>query len=122
MSDSTTGAAVKAPWQDRTAQVTFLLAVALNLLLFILVLLAREPLEQGITTAGGDRFGTPVGDPYSALILPIIGLIAWLAGGLLGYFYYKVRDEAPVAYIVWGAVVVIELATWAPAISLIINI
>jgi hypothetical protein len=115
MSNTSTETAGQALWQDRIAQISLGLAVVLNLLLFVLVLLARQRLDEAIAASNG-------GGPFNVLMLPIIGLVAWIVGGVLGYFFYTVRDEPPIAYIIWGTVVLIELATWVPAVALIINL
>lgn len=97
--------------QDRVAQLTLGLAILLNMALFAFVLLANRRLAQAIADSATA--------PPSVFILPVIGLVAWLLAGVLGYYYYAIRDETPVAYIVWGATVLIQLATWVPALSLI---
>lgn len=92
------------------------LAIVLNVILFALILIANRQLEEAIAN-------TPEAGPLTnALILPVIGLVAWLVGGALGAFFYFARNEAPIAYIVWGAVVLIELATWVPALALMIDV
>lgn len=106
--------------QDRAARLTLGLAILFNIALFALVLLANQRLTEAIADASSapgdvDQFRVP----SSAFILPIIGLVAWLLAGVLGYYYYAVRDENPVAYTVWGVTVLIQLATWVPVLSLI---
>ena len=123
MSESATQTAGPAFWQDRATQISLGLAIALNLLLFALVLLANQQLEEAVAGAvnisdGADRFAAPA----NALILPIIGLLSWLIGGVLAYFYFSVRDEAPMATIIWGAVILIEVATWVPVLNLLIDL
>jgi hypothetical protein len=123
MANSTTPSAGRTIWRDRAAQGTLGLAIILNLLLFLLVFVAADRLADGITTSGSssgsvDRFGAP----SNALILPIIGLIAWLSAGALGYFYYEARSEIPIAYTIWCAIVLIELATWVPVLALLLNL
>jgi uncharacterized membrane protein len=68
--------------------------------------------QSGIT----DRTGSPFG----LLILPLIGLIAWILAALIGYYYHQVRRDEPVAYIVWGATVLIEVATWVGLLNLVL--
>jgi uncharacterized BrkB/YihY/UPF0761 family membrane protein len=106
-------------WRNRLTQISLGLAIVLNLLLFILVLTTNQQLQEAI--AGGisgsaNRFGAP----SDALILPVIGLVSWIIGGALAYFYFKMRNEAPMATIILGAVILIELATWVPVLSLLI--
>jgi hypothetical protein len=107
-------------WRDKAAQISLGLAVVLNLLLFVLVLLTHQQLEDAVTAAEAAA-GPGTGGQYSTLILPIIGLASWLSGGALGAYYYRWRVEAPIAYIIWGAVVLIEVATWVPVLTLIVN-
>jgi Mn2+/Fe2+ NRAMP family transporter len=100
------------------ARISLGLAIALNLLLFVVILFARPGLDEAITLSNA----VPGEAAYDALILPIIGIAGWVVGGALGLFYYNARDEAPMAYIIWGTVVLIELATWVPAITLIFGL
>lgn len=123
MANSTVPGTGQAVWQDRAAQATLGLAIVLNIVLFVLVFLTYDQLTETIAGSGGlsgsdDRFGSPA----NALILPIIGLVSWLLAGALGLFYYTARDQASIAYTIWGTVVLIELATWVPILSLIIGI
>lgn len=101
--------------QDRVARISLGSAIALNLILFALVLLANQQLSDAIA-------GAPdVGRPPNAYVLPVIGLVAWLVGGALGAIFFIARDEAAIAYIIWGSTVLIQLATWVPALALLIN-
>lgn len=118
MSNSPARTAAQALWHDRVARVSLGLAIALNLLLFALVLLAKQSLDEALAASSAG----PTGGRHEALIVPIIGLVAWIVGGGLGAFYHNVRDEAPIAYIIWGAVVLIELATWVAVLNLIIDL
>ena len=123
MADSTEPLNGRALWRDRGAQVTLGLAVVLNILLFLLVILTNDRLAESIANSGTklgsvDRFGPP----SSAIILPVIGLITWLLAGALGFFYYAVRDEASIAYTVWGASALVVLATWVPVLGLIFDV
>ena len=123
MANSTSSSTGRPVWQDQATQGTLGPAVILNLLLFILVLVAYDRLADAIAASGGssgsvDRFGAP----SNAVILPIIGLIAWVSAGALGYFFYSARDEKTIAYTVWGAIILIELATWVPVLALLLNL
>ncbi|HSG16894.1 MAG TPA: hypothetical protein VLE70_11315 [Anaerolineae bacterium] len=123
MVNSTTPPAGRALWHDRAAQGTLGLAIVLNILLFILVFVAADRLADAVAVSGSssgsaDRFGAP----SNALILPIIGLVAWLSAGALGCFYYVARSQRPIAYTIWGAIVLIELATWVPVLALLLNL
>ena len=123
MANSASSSTGRPVWQDQAAQGTLVPAVILNFLLFILVLVTHDRLADAIAASGSssgsvDRFGAP----SNALILPIIGLIAWVSAGALGYFYYIARDEKSIAYTVWGAIILIELATWVPVLALLLNL
>lgn len=107
-------------WQDRLAQAVAITAVALNGLLFACLcaiysrLPALVPLhfnEGGIA----DRIEAPL----YLFVLPLVGLIVWLANGMLGWFFYHWRGERPLAFILWGAAVVVQLATWAAVLGLL---
>jgi uncharacterized membrane protein len=62
-----------------------------------------------------DRYGSPAG----LYILPLIGLIAWLTAALLGWYFHQVRGEKPVAYVLWGTTVAIQLAAWLALVNLL---
>jgi len=118
MAKSTAPTTLRTVTQDRAAQFTIGPAILLNILLFILVLLSHDRLVETMTASNNaGQFSSP----SSAFVLPIIGAVAWLLTSALGYYYYGIRDEAPVATIVWGTAIVIQLATWVPIMSLIIN-
>jgi hypothetical protein len=132
MSNSATEKVGQPLWQDRAAQVSLGLAILLNLILFLVVFLAHQQLNEAVTAgsvaAGGisgavDPAPAPnAGAPFNVLILPIIGLVSWIVGGALGAYYYSPRTDAPMAYIVWAAVALIGLATWVPVLSLILKL
>ena len=123
MANSTTTGSGRAIWQDRAAQATLSLAIVLNIALFALVFVTNDQLSEAIAgSAGVSGSGDPFSSPSSALILPIIGLVSWLLAGALGLFYYTTRDQASIAYTIWGAAVLIELATWVPVLGLITGV
>jgi uncharacterized membrane protein len=107
-------------WRDRVMQFSMGAAIVLNVALFAVVAaqFGRLPDEVPLHFDGPgqvDRFGSPAG----LYVLPLIGLITWLTAALLGWFFHQVRDEKPVAYIVWGTTVAIQLATWLAIINLL---
>lgn len=128
MSNSITKTAQQPIWRDRAARIGLGLAVSLNLLLFVLVLLTYQQLNEAMASASGisgavdGTIAPNAGQPFNVLILPIIGLVSWLVGLALGAFYYNARKDRPMAYIVWAAVVLIGLATWVPILSLIFDV
>ncbi len=108
-------------WPERRSLFLIGAAVALNLTLFafLSVIYSRLPAEVPLHFSQigvVDRTGSPSG----LFILPLIGLVAWIAAVILGWFFYFLRHEKPVAYIVWGVTVVIELATWIAVVGLIL--
>jgi hypothetical protein len=119
MANTTAPKNARVIWQDRLAQLTLGLTIVLNMALFILVFLTYDQLTEAIagSVASDDRFGLP----SSALILPVIGLVSWLLAGALGFFYHARRDQASIAYTVWGAAGLIQLAVWVPVLRLIIS-
>lgn len=107
-------------WRDRLAQMTWATAVTLNAFLFAYLcaiynrLPALVPLhfnESGIA----DRLGTPA----NLFILPLAGLTVWLVNGVLGWLFYHWRGEQPIAYILWGTAIVVQLAAWAAVLGLL---
>ncbi len=107
-------------WRDRTALLLASAPVILNITLFAFLATAYSRLPEEVPLHYNqvgiiDRSGSPAG----LFILPLIGLVAWTTTGLIGWFYYAVRLERPVAYIVWGITVVIEVAVWVALLGLI---
>jgi hypothetical protein len=107
-------------WRDRAALLLASAPVILNLTLFAFLATAYSRLPEEVPLHYNqvgiiDRAGSPAG----LFILPLIGLVAWTTTGLTGWFYYAVRLERPVAYIVWGITVVIEVAAWVALVGLI---
>ena len=99
-------------WLERRSLLLISTAVALNLTLFafLSVIYSRLPAEVPLhfsQVGVVDRAGSPSG----LFVLPLIGVVAWIAAVILGWFFYFLRHEKPVAYIVWGVTVVIELGT-----------
>jgi len=107
-------------WHDRIFGICLGATFLLNSLLFALltILINRLPAEMALHfDAQGqiDRFGSPA----SLILLPLTGLITFLVAIALGWFYYQNRSQKPLAYIVVGAAVLIELATWVALAGLI---
>jgi hypothetical protein len=119
MSNATTETVTRPIWRDRAAQISLGLAMLLNLLLFVLVLLAHQQLNEAMDAAAG---APDNGQAFNSLVLPIIGLVTWVIGGALGAFYYRIRGEAPMAYIIWAAVAFIQMTTWVPVLTMIVDL
>jgi hypothetical protein len=105
---------------DRAAQVTLALAAVLNALLFIYlaVQFGRLPAELPLhfnRLGQVDRIGPPAG----LFVLPLAGLLTLLINGVVGWWFYLGRKERPVALVLWGAAVVVQVAAWAAVFGLI---
>jgi hypothetical protein len=107
-------------WPDRGALLLVGASVVLNLALFAFLSVIYGRLPEEVPLHFGeigivDRYGSPSG----LFVLPLIGLVTWVAAIILGWFFYFPRHEKPVAYIVWGITLVIELATWVAVVGLV---
>ena len=106
-------------WRDRVMQFCVGASIILNVALFAVIAsqIGRLPEEVPLhfdNLGRVDRFGPPT----DLFVLPLIGLISWLSAALLGWYFHQVRDEKPVAYILWGTTVIIQLAAWLAVINL----
>lgn len=95
-------------------------AVGLNLLLFGLLttLYSRlpNPTPLHFDAAGAvDRWGTPSG----LFVLPVAGFSAWVINGVVGALFYRQAQNRPVAFVIWGAALLLQVATWIILIGLI---
>jgi hypothetical protein len=105
-------------WRDRLALA--LLGVGFLALLVLIGLLCLRfpslpmlmPLHFDVAGAP-DRFG-PRGQMF---IIPLIGLLAFLANGVLGVVAY--RRERVASYMLWGGAVLTQLLAWAAALGLL---
>jgi len=107
-------------WPDRKALILVGASVILNLLLFAVLSVINSRLPEQVPLHFS-RFGVVdrTGSPSGLFILPLIGLVAWIAALVAGWFFYYPRHEKPVAYIIWGVTVVIEIAAWIAVLGLI---
>jgi hypothetical protein len=106
--------------RDRAAQVVLAAAALLNALLFIYlaVQVGRLPAEVPLhfnQLGEVDRVGPPAG----LFLLPLAGLLAWLVNGLIGWWFYLGRQERPVALVLWGAAVVVQVIAWSAVLGLL---
>lgn len=107
-------------WPDRKALILLGASILLNLSLFAFLSLVFVSLPEEVPLhfsriGDVDRAGPPTG----LFVLPLIGLVSWISAAIVGWFFYYIRHEKPIAYIVWGITVVIEIATWIAAVGLI---
>lgn len=107
-------------WRDRVAHICLGVTLLINGALFALLtafysrLPADVPLHFDLS-GSVDRAGSPNG----LFVLPLIGLIAWILALVGGWYFHHKRAEPPVAYIVWGATMLIEVAAWVGVAGLI---
>jgi hypothetical protein len=100
-------------WQDRRAQLLLSIPVLLNgaLFAFLCGIFGRLPVTVPLHF---DRFGVVdrVTSPSNLFVLPLLGLCAWLLNGALGWIFYRVRTERPVANLLWSSSIVVQITTW----------
>lgn len=107
-------------WQDRLAHIIVATAASLNGLLFAYLCAIYGRLPRLIPLHFDEHgFADRVEAPASLFVLPLVGLIAWLVNGALGWYFYHWRDEQPLAFIMWGATILVQLATWAAVLGLL---
>lgn len=104
---------------DRPALISLAAALLLNGALFAYITAVFGSLPDQVPLHF-DRLGNVdrVSSPASLFVLPVIGLVAILIAAVFGWFFYYVRDEKPVAYIIWGVTVVVQAATWIAILGL----
>lgn len=90
-------------WDDRPARVFLIAGLVLTIALLILVALSIP----GYTTVslGFDAHGAPL-EPVPAqllLLLPVLGIFAFIANLTLGLFFYRHDADRPVAFMLWIA-------------------
>jgi hypothetical protein len=102
-------------WSDRPARIMMLAGFVLTAALFILVSL-RIPTLSAVSL-GFDAAQKPLtaGPPESLLLLAVLGGFAYGVDLLAGLFLYRQRTSRPVAYLLWGASVVVSILLLAGA-------
>lgn len=108
-------------WPEKKALILLGVSVILNLLLFATLAVLHSRLPEQVSLHFG-QFGDVdrTGSPSELFILPLIGLLTWVGAAIGGWFFYYLRHEKPVAYIILGFTVVIEVATWIAVFGLIV--
>ncbi len=94
---------LRSVWSDRAARVLILAGGALALALFVLVSLAipgRQTASLGFTSSGQP---IPAGPAVQLLLLPILGVLAYVMDSIGGAFFYRYDPWRPVAYLLWGS-------------------
>jgi hypothetical protein len=107
-------------WQEGGMRLIITLAGILNFALFayLCAIYSRLPATVPLHFDGSgvvDRIGNPIG----LFVLPLLGLLAWLANGALGWAVYQIQGEKPIAYLLWGSAVLVQLVTWIAVIVLL---
>lgn len=88
-------------WDDRPAR-GFLVA-GLVLTIALLVLVGLSVPGRATVSLGFDAQGQPL-EPVPAqqlLLLPVLGIFAFIANLTFGLFFYRRTDDRPVAFILW---------------------
>jgi hypothetical protein len=49
----------------------------------------------------------------------VAGFLGWLINGVIGALFYQVVQNRPVAFIIWGAAVLLQIATWVALFGLL---
>lgn len=107
-------------WDDRYARGL----IGLGLIL-ILALLASVSYQVSIldTTVpfGFDEHGAPdhFVPPPRLLILPLVGGVFWVADLVIGSWLFRIKQNRPIAYLVWGMGVILVSLLWGAMINLI---
>lgn len=88
-------------WDDRPARVFLIAGLILTLILFVqvsLIIPTRESISLGF-----DALGNPLPPVPSRqmLLLPVLGVFAYVADLLGGMFFYRRLQEKPVAFLLW---------------------
>lgn len=86
-----------------------------SLLTLVLGRLANEIPLHFASSGEVDRWGNPAG----LFIIPFISLVAWGFNSLLGSYFYHSRQEPPIAYLLWGTTIFVQLVAWAVIINLL---
>lgn len=107
-------------WRDRTARILLLAAPLLNALHFA-VLTGLFPTLPGEVPLRMDNAGAVLlsGPPSRLFLPPLFGLLSWLTNAVLGWNFYQRRHERTIAYLLWGAAVVLQIAALATLLFLL---
>ncbi len=96
-------------WQDRLARILITTGFSLEGLLFFvaaLVMTTHRSISLGFN-ANLKPFDP--GPPERVLLLPVIGVFAYVIDLLLGMFFYRRDEQRPVAYLMWVCCVLTPL-------------
>ncbi|MFN2189087.1 MAG: PH domain-containing protein [Candidatus Promineifilaceae bacterium] len=107
-------------WPERDALIIIGVSVLLNLALFVILAIINSRLPEK-SALHFNKFGEVdrTGSAAELFILPLIGAIAWVSAVIGGWFFYYIRHEKPVAYLILGFTVLIQIATWIAMLGLV---
>ena len=107
-------------WQDRTARALLILPLLVNGVLFALLagLFPRIPSPVPLRMDGTGA--VLLSGPSVRLFLPpLFALLTWLFNAAAGLLFYHHRREQAVAYLLWGAALVVQFAAWGALLLLL---
>jgi hypothetical protein len=96
-------------WGDRTARLFILAGLMMVIGLFlqaVFIIPSHASISLGYDALGNPQ---PPGPPESILLLPILASLIYSFDVMLGFFFYRIADQAALAYILWGVSVVTSL-------------
>jgi hypothetical protein len=107
-------------WGDRAAYLLQGVSILLNGALFgyLTLIYGRLPAET-VLHLDSSGMVSRTGSPQALFMLPLIGLVAWLINGFLGWLLYHFFLDRSVALIVWAATTVIQVTIWIAALTLL---
>jgi len=107
-------------WRDALARSLLFLGIALPLVLLGFLGLRAGSLPT-LVPFGFDPLGNPdsLVPPGRLLLLPLIGVLCWAINLGLGSTFYRRGTDRPLAYVLWGIAVAVDLLLWAAALSLL---
>lgn len=88
-------------WDDRPARIFLIIGLVLTIALLVLVGLTIP--NRTAVSLGFDAQGFPL-EPVPSqqlLLLPVLGIFAFIANFTLGLFFYRRESDRPVAFILW---------------------
>ncbi len=88
-------------WDDRVARGFLIAGLALTVVLLVLVSLAvpgRAEVSLGFNSQGLPLEPVP---GQQLLLLPVLGIFAFVANLFIGLFFYRRETERPVAFVLW---------------------
>lgn len=90
-------------WDDRPARVFLIAGLVLTLVLLVQVSLLIP--GRSAVSLGFDMQGQPLppGPSEQLLLLPVLGIFAYVANLVAGIFFYRREEDRPAAFLLWIA-------------------